>query len=353
MKIRKAILTGGGRATRLRPLTSTTNKHLINLAGQPMIFHAIRKVVKAGVEEIYINTNPGDTSLEKIIGDGSKFGVKITFFEQTGGPQGIAHVVKQAERFIGDEPFIFYLSDNIILNDINSLIDQYEKEGCHCVLALAKVPDPNRFGVPTIGEDGLIKEVIEKPENPLSDFAVSGIYIYGPKVFFEMFDKIVKSARGEYEISDIHSQLIKHGYKVGHSEITGWWKDTGKPEDLLLANRLLLDEMKDEDFNTPGKILLGEGVEIKDNVKIIGPAIIGDNTVLENCEIGPYTVLGKNNFIKDLDIEDSIIFDTCSLTRKGIKIKSSIIGNNVEMVEDLKKDNCHRILLGDSSFVEF
>mgnify|MGYP000555941418 CR=1 FL=1 len=279
MKIKKAILTGGGRATRLRPVTSTMNKHLIPLANKPMIFHAIEKMVAAGVEEIFINTNPGETELQRYIGDGGHWGVKITFFEQEGGPQGIAHVVKQAERFIGSDAFMFYLSDNVILGSLSGFIEEFSAGNYDCMLALSTVPDPERFGVPVLDANGKLTDVIEKPTNPPNNFAVTGIYLYGPNVFFKAFDHIQKSDRGEYEISSIHSDFLKNNLKVGYKEITGWWKDTGKPEDLILASKLLLEEIKPEHFKfegsiesgaqLEGKVKIGVGTTINKNTKII------------------------------------------------------------------------------------
>jgi glucose-1-phosphate thymidylyltransferase len=252
-KVKKALLTGGGRATRLRPITTTINKHLIPLAGKQMIVHAIEKVVEAGVEEIFINTNPGETQIQDTIGNGEKWGVRITYFEQTGGPQGIAHVVKCAEKFMGTDPFIFYLSDNIILGSITSLVENFEKNELDCMLALAEVPDPERFGVPQFDANGNLIDVFEKPHNPTSNLAVTGIYLYNAN-FFKALDHIQKSFRGEYEISDIHSFFLKNNFKVGYKEITGWWKDTGKPNDLLLANKLLLDEFRKENIKKNGKL---------------------------------------------------------------------------------------------------
>ena len=270
MKIKKAILTGGGRATRLHPITTTINKHLLPLANKPMIFHAIEKAVEAGIEEIFINTNPGEKDLENNIGDGGHWGIKIKFFEQTGGPQGIAHVVNEAKQFIGDDPFMFYLSDNIILGSIKPMFEEFENGNFDCMLALSEVPDPQRFGVPIFDENNKLIDVLEKPANPQNNFAVTGIYLYGPKLFFETFEKIEKSDRGEYEISSIHSHFLKNNKNVGYKEITGWWKDTGKPDDLLLANKLLLDEKK----------TLGNGsINVKDfeKVEIKNPVLIGKN----------------------------------------------------------------------------
>jgi glucose-1-phosphate thymidylyltransferase len=360
MKIRKAILTGGGRATRLRPVTSTINKHLIPLANKPMIFHAIDKVVEAGVEEVFINVNPGDTELQKHIGDGGHWGIKIKFYEQEGGPQGVAHVVKQAQQFIGDDPFLFYLSDNVILGSLKHLVDEFAANDYDCLLALAKVPDPERFGVPIFDADNRLVDVHEKPQNPPNNFAVTGIYIYGPGVFFKAFDNIKKSDRGEYEISSIHSHFLKNGQKVGHKEITGWWKDTGKPEDLLIANKLLLDELPDENFINEGKmeegavlegrVRIGVGTSIGKNVKITGPVLIGENCTLEDCVILPCTTIGAGSAIKKAELGNSILLNRCAVDC-AVKIDGSIFGANVTIVKNGKGD-FHHLILGENTLME-
>ena len=178
----KALITAGGRGTRLRPITYTINKHLIPLAGQPMIFYAIEKIVQAGIKEIYINTNEGETELQRVIGDGSRWNVKITFFEQTGGPRGIADVVRQAKKYIGDSSFILYLGDNIVLGELAPFVEYFKQEKLNCFLALSRVSDPTQFGVPMI-KDGKIVKVIEKPTDPPSSFAVTGIYIYDKNIW--------------------------------------------------------------------------------------------------------------------------------------------------------------------------
>jgi len=341
-KITKAILTGGGRATRLRPITATINKHLIPLANKPMIFHAIEKVIKAGIKEIFINTNPGETELQKVVGNGDRWGVKIKFFEQEGGPQGIAHVVKQAQKFIGDEPFMFYLSDNIILADLNQMVDKFNVNNYDCMLAFARVPDPERFGVPFFDENGRLTDVVEKPAKPLNDLAVTGIYLYGPKIFFEAFENIKKSDRGEYEISAIHSYLLKIGRNIGYEEITGWWKDTGKPDDLLIANSLLIDQL---DFPENG-YLIGKSVKRIGNTNFVGSVIIGNNCQLENCHIGPHVAINDNCILKNISIKNSLIFSDCVLIG-DCKLENSIIGRGVQVN---KNDNQkHQLILGENS----
>lgn len=349
-KIKKAILTGGGRATRLRPVTSTINKHLIPLANKPMIFHAIQKAVDAGIEEIFINTNPGEDQLPKYIGDGERWGIKIKYFEQTGGPQGVAHVVKEAEKFIGNAPFMFYLSDNVVFGSLKQMFDEFEQKGYDSMIALAQVSNASSFGVPYFDSQGKLVDVVEKPENPPNNFAVTGIYLYGPGIFYKAFDNIVKSARGEYEISSIHSYLLKNNYQVGHKEITGWWKDTGQPMDLIIANRLLLDEMPATDFNNPGKIKIGVGTTIGQNVKITGPVIIGENCALENCIIEPYSTIGSGCEIKNACITDSIILSNCKIDC-DLQIKDSIIGDKVQITRR-QPDKLHRLILGEQTLIE-
>jgi glucose-1-phosphate thymidylyltransferase len=359
MQVKKAILTGGGRATRLRPITSTINKHLIPLANKPMIFHAIDKAVEAGVTEIFINTNPGETQLQKAIGDGSHWGISITFFEQEGGPQGIAHVVKCAEKFIGSDPFMFYLSDNIILGSLKPFFDQFANDSLDCMLAFAKVPDPERFGVPVFNEAGELVRMLEKPSNPPNNFAQTGIYLYGPNVFFDAFDHIEKSPRGEYEISDIHTYFLEQGKKVGWKEITGWWKDTGKPEDLLLTNKLLLDEVSASAFavkgtvasgaKVSGKVHVGVGTTIGNNVTITGPVMIGENCVLDNCSVGPYVTIGSGSTIKQMTIEESMIFGNCTI-ESPLKLKQSIIGESVTVKNPVGESS--RLILGDYTLAQ-
>lgn len=362
MKIRKAILTGGGRATRLYPITTTINKHLLPLANKPMIFHAIERAVEAGVEEIYINTNPGEVELQKYIGDGGHWGIKIKFFEQTGGPQGIAHVVKCAQDFIGDDPFMFFLSDNIVLGSLPEIFEEFAKNKYDCMLAFATVPDARQFGVPYFDDSGKLIDIKEKPADPPHNLAQTGIYLYGPKVFFEVFDKIKKSPRGEYEISDIHSHFLKNNYKVGHKEISGFWKDTGQTEDLLIANRLLLEQMTETDFarqgvvspeaEIHGKVKIGIGSEINKNVLIRGPVVIGENCLLENCMIGPNVTIGSGSEIHQAKIDNSIILENTFIDCP-LLISESLIGKKVRLVKRKEGvQQSHKIIVGDKTVIE-
>lgn len=357
MKIKKAILTGGGRATRLHPVTTTINKHLLPLANKPMIFHAIEKAVAAGVTEIFINVNPGETELQQYIGDGGHWGISITFFEQTGGPQGIAHVVNEAQKFIGDEPFMFFLSDNVLLGSLEPLFQEFEAGNFDCLLALSQVPDPQRFGIPYFDAQGTLVDVVEKPSNPPNNLAVTGIYLYGPKIFFETFKTIQKSPRGEYEISSIHSEFLKHRKKVGYKEITGWWKDTGKTEELLVANQLLLEQIEPRTLpkELQGKITVqgtaqvGNGTTVSGTVVLNGPVIIGENCVLENCVIGPHVTLGAGTEVRRATITNSIVLDNCVLDYPH-EITGSLIGKKAVLRQ--KTDRAASLVLGDKTIIE-
>ncbi len=356
----KALITAGGRATRLRPITYTINKHLISLANKPMIFYAIEKIAETGVKEIGININPGDTEIPKAVGDGSRWGVKITFIEQTGGPKGLAHILKIAQPFLKDEPFIFYLGDNIILGSIKAFVDKFRTDKVNALLALSRVKDPQRFGVPEL-KDGKIVRVEEKPVNPKSDFAVTGIYVYDSNVF-KAVDAVKPSARGEYEISDVHTWLIEHGYAVGYQEITGWWKDTGKPEDLLEGNQLLLSEMSAEEMKVEGelaegavlngRVKIGKGTKIGARVLIRGPVVIGEGCSIENSYIGPYTAIGNQVEIYNTEVEHSVVFDYVDINCSK-RIVDSMIGQNATIVSSTSTlPMGHKLIIGDNSMVE-
>ncbi len=351
----KALIASGGRGTRLRPLTHTQNKHLIPIANKPILHYAIEAAVNAGVREIGIIHTADSNEVPTAIGNGKRWGVKISYIPQD-APLGLAHVVKIAEPFIGKDKFIFYLGDNMVVGGIKRFIDEYSGSECNCYLTLAKVKDPERFGVPTI-KDGKILRVDEKPKHPKSQYAVAGIYLYDSAIF-EAVNNIKPSKRGELEISDAHTYLIEHGYKVGYSEITGWWKDTGKPSDLLEANRLVLDNVEeklcgivDKASVIAGKVVLETGTKIVNSV-VRGPAIIGRNTVIENSYIGPFTSIGDNTTIRNSEVEYSIILNECKVVDVKIRIEGSILGNDVEIVEASGKPHVHRFMIGDQSRVE-
>ncbi len=356
----KALITAGGQGTRLRPITYTINKHLFPIANKPMIFHALEKVAAAGVKEVGININEGDKELPSVVGSGKKFGVKITYLEQKGGALGLAHIIKNAADWIGKDDLLFYLGDNIVSADLKSLIDKFYREKLDCLLTLSKVRDPKRFGVPIIKKNRITK-VEEKPQNPKSDFAVTGIYVYRP-VIIEATKKIKSSKRGEFEISDAHTYLINKGCKVGYEEITGWWKDTGKPEDLLEGNSLILNTLRGydvpfknlkEEWKIEGAVKVGKGTKFKGNVVLRGPVVIGENCIIEDSCIDPYTSIGDRVEISKTEVSHSIVCDDVKIKDCGVRIVDSLLGrNSIVKAQGHTLPSGHKLIIGDNAQVE-
>jgi glucose-1-phosphate thymidylyltransferase len=354
----KGLIAAGGKGTRLRPITTNRNKHTIPLANKSMIELAVEKLATAGIKDIGIVVNLGDIELEPILGDGSKYGVKITYIEQTGGALGVAHVIKIARKFLLDDDFVFYLGDNIILGDVKDFINTFYEQKLNALLALSKVKDPERFGVPKI-ENNRIVEVIEKPTNPPSQYAVAGIYIYDKNIH-NIIENLAPSPRGEYEISDAHTNLINQGFQVGFSEITGWWKDTGKPQDLLEGNQLLLAQIKNSiiqgdlslESTIEGTVIIEDGAKVKGKSFIRGPVIIGKNSIIDSSYIGPYTSIGIDCNITNSEIEHSLLMNNITINSSK-RIVDSILGNSVIITD---KENTfpkgHKLVIGDNSQVE-
>ncbi|MBI5198158.1 MAG: glucose-1-phosphate thymidylyltransferase [Nitrospirae bacterium] len=356
----KALITSGGKGTRLRPITHTSNKHLIPIANKPMIHYAIEAVAEAGIREIGILYNP-DTGreIQDALGSGDRWGVKLTYILQE-RPEGLAHVVKVSRDFLGDEPFVFYLGDNVVVGGVTRFIDDFHKAKSNCHLVLSKVRDPERFGVPEI-RDGRIVRVEEKPNQPKSRYAVTGIYLYDASIW-DAVNNIKPSPRGELEISDAHQYLIDKGHKVSYSEITGWWKDTGKPEDLLEANRLSLDRVigdhepiiegeVDAASDIAGKVIVEKGARIVRS-SIRGPVIIGENSVIEDSYIGPFTSIYYDCHIKNSEVEYSIILEKCRIIDADVRIERSLLGREAEIIRCQTKPRTQKFIIGDQSIVE-
>lgn len=353
----KALITAGGKGTRLRPLTHTLNKHLIPIANKPILHYALEYVAEAGVKEAAIIVNAGSTEVQDALGDGAQWGLRLTYIPQE-APLGLAHCVKISRKFIGDEPFIFYLGDNMVVGGISRFCDEFTRNKSNCHLVLAQVPDPERFGVPVI-EGDRITAVEEKPAQPKSKYAVAGIYLYDSSIF-DAVHAIKPSARGELEISDAHQWLLDHGKKVTFSEITGWWKDTGLPMDLLEANRLVLDHVEnlrvdsaivEGNSRVTGRVILQPGARIIDS-HIRGPAIIGQNTVIKNSYIGPYTSIYRECIIENSELEFSIVLERCQVKDIGARIECSLLGCDVRLRCTHEKPLAHRFVVGDQGMIE-
>jgi len=355
----KALIAAGGRGTRLRPITSTSNKHLIPIANKPMLFYAIEAVAEAGIREIGLVFGPeSHTAISAAIAPYARQGLRFTLMIQD-APRGLAHVVKLAEPFVAGESFVFHLGDNLMTQKVADCVRQFHVQKANCLLVVAKVRDPQRFGVAEL-RDGRVVGVVEKPANPKSPYAVTGLYCYDHSIF-EAVASIQPSARGELEISDAHQYLIDHGFSVGYTEVVGWWKDTGKPEDLLEANRLVLTQRVaatqsalhgeiDAASSIEGSVVIETGARVTAS-RLRGPSIIGPGSVIERSTIGPFTAVGPSCRVADSNVEDSILMEGCRIIDAGGRIVHSLIGRDVKIAKSGDSGN-HQFVVGDQSRIE-
>ena len=337
----KGLVLSGGYGTRLRPLTHTGPKQLIPIANKPNILYCIEDLRAAGIKDIgIILGNVMPEKVQEFLGDGSKFGVQLTYIVQ-GEPKGIAHAVNCAAEFMGQESFVVYLGDNLLKNGIKSIPEKMIKEKADCVISLCPVKEPQRYGIAELSPDEKsVLRTVEKPREPKSNLAVIGVYAFNPS-FFKVYPKLKPSWRNEFEITDAISTLIDSGFKVVPHKVEGWWKDTGKPEDILEANHLILDGIEtmnegnvEDGATVIGRVKLGKGSVIVGRSVVRGPSIIGENCKIgPNAYIGPYTSIGDRCHVVAAEIDDSIIMDDTvvdvdkkivrSLVGKGSRILSS------------------------------
>ena len=352
----KGLILSGGKGTRLRPLTYTSAKQLVPVANKPVLFFGIESIVAAGITEIGIIVGDTKDEIRAAVGDGSQFGAEVTYIEQD-APRGLAHAVMIAEDFLGDDSFVMYLGDNLIAGGITSLVDEYRELGCNAQILLAEVPNPQQFGVAELADDNTVKQLVEKPAKPRSNLALVGVYMFDAQIF-ESVKRIKPSARGELEITDAIQDLIDRGFEVHPHKVRGWWKDTGKLEDMLEANRIVLEayDIKrgsgevGDGSQIEGRVELGEGVEVIDSI-IRGPAIIGAGTRLENAFVGPYSSIGDGCTLVRCEIENSIVLSGSEIRDIGLRIDGSLMGRNVRIVKTDFKPKAYRFMLGDNSEV--
>ena len=352
----KALILSGGKGTRLRPITHTSAKQLVPVANKPILFYGIESIAECGIKDIGVIVGETHLEIKSAVGDGSKWGVKITYIHQD-APLGLAHAVKISQSFLGEEPFVMYLGDNLIKDGIQPLVKDFVSEKPDAQILLARVPNPNQFGVAELEPGGKrVKRLEEKPAHPRSDLALVGVYMFSA-VIFEAVNAIKPSKRGELEITDAIQYLIDKGYNVKPHIIDGWWKDTGKLEDMLEANRIILGTKKplnlgsvDSSSRIEGVVEIAKGAEIISS-HIRGPVVIGENTKIINSYIGPYTSIYYDALVENSEIEHTIILEK-SRVRDIRRLEDSLIGQNVEITRTQKKPHAYRIMVGDSSKVE-
>jgi len=350
----KGLILSGGKGTRLRPITYTSAKQLVPVANKPVLFYGIEAIRDAGITDIGIVVGDTKDEVKAAVGDGTAFGVRVTYIEQE-EPLGLAHAVLISEDFLGDDPFVMYLGDNLILGGIKELAKEFEHDRPNAQILLAKVANPSQFGVAEL-KDGKVVRLVEKPEKPMSDLALVGVYMFDKNVF-EAVKNIKPSARGELEITDAIQYLIDNGYNVHPHMVNGWWKDTGKLDDMLEANRMVLDSMEkrldgyvDSSSKVEFKVVVEKGAEIINSV-VRGPAVIGAGARIVNSFIGPFTAIDKNVQVYGSEIEHSIVLEGSSINEVDRRIEDSLIGRNVEIGKSPLKPAAYRFMLGDNSKV--
>jgi glucose-1-phosphate thymidylyltransferase len=348
----KGLILSGGKGTRLRPLTYTSAKQLVPIANKPVLFYGVEAIVAAGIREIGVVVGDTREEIRAALGDGSRFGARVTYIEQD-SPRGLAHAVLISEPFLKGEPFVVYLGDNVIADGITTLVEDYRRLGCNSQILLAKVANPSQFGVAEL-EDGRVVRLTEKPKHPKSDLALVGVYMFDDSIW-EAVKAIRPSARQELEITDAIQWLVDHGRTVHPHLVSGWWKDTGKIEDMLEANRIILDtftagglEDIDSASRVEGKVVVEKGARLERST-VRGPAIIGAGAEIRDAFVGPYTAVGADCLIDRCEIENSIVLEGSRLERIPVRIADSLIGKNVRIHPGLERPRVHRFLVGDNS----
>ena len=324
------------------------------VANKPVLFYGIEAIAEAGITDIGIVVGDTQAEIRAAVGDGSRWGVKVQYIEQD-APRGLAHAVKISRDYIGDEPFVMYLGDNLLNKGITQFVREFDAQKPAAQILLTRVPDPQMFGVAQL-DNGKVVRLVEKPQEPIGDLALVGVYMFGPEVF-ESVNRIKPSSRNELEITDAIQDLIDRGLTVRPHIVEGWWKDTGKLEDMLEANRLILETFDrsiegqvDAESRVEGKVVIEKGAVIERSV-IRGPAIIGRGARIVHAYVGPFTSIGNDVEIKDSEIEHSIVLEGSSVRDLANRVIDSLIGRNVRIWREPVKPSAYRFMLGDNSEV--
>jgi len=355
----KGVILAGGTGSRLRPITHTGPKQLVPIANKPVLEYALDDLIEAGIDEIgIILGNKGRNKIQEYFGDGSEFGIDITYIVQ-GEPLGLAHAVGCARDFVGDDSFVVYLGDDMMREGINDLVADFNSEAYAAGIGLQEVDEPSRYGVVGRDEAGDVTKLVEKPENPPSNLALIGIYVFTPEIF-EQIEELEPSWRGELEVTEAIQGLLDDGRRVQSHVVHDWWKDTGKPEDVLHANRLVLDDLDsdiqgivDDDASLMGRVEVGTGTTVENGAVVRGPASIGENTHIgSNAYIGPYTSIGDNCEVDNAHIEATVTIGENTITADRT-IVDSLIGREASVTTNENKQPAgDRLVIGQSSSLE-
>jgi glucose-1-phosphate thymidylyltransferase len=352
----KGVLLSGGTGSRLRPITHTGPKQLVPVANKPVLEYAVEDLKEAGITEIgVILGNKGREEIQELLGDGSEYGVDITYIVQ-GNPLGLAHAAGCARDFVGGDDFVMYLGDNILNSGVTDLVESFKDGEYGAGIALQEVKNPQAFGIADVDNHGNVTKLMEKPDEPPTNLALIGMYVFSSAVF-DAIDELEPSWRGELEITDAIQDLLEDGYEIDSHVVTGWWKDTGKPEDILEANRLVLEDKElntagvvEDGAETDGRIELADSSVIEERAVVRGPVSIAENTIIKSgTYVGPYTSIGTNSILEDIHIENSVVIGDSEITANG-RIVDSLLGRNanVESADELLPEG-RRLVIGENS----
>ncbi|MEX1162645.1 MAG: glucose-1-phosphate thymidylyltransferase [Nitriliruptor sp.] len=351
----KGLVLAGGSGTRLRPITFTSAKQLVPVANKPILFYGLEQLRDAGVVDVGIVVGDTAADIEAAVGDGSAFGLQVTYLRQE-APLGLAHAVLTAADFLGDDDFVMFLGDNLIEGGLGDLVAAFERDRPAAQLLLKRVPDPDRFGVAVLGADGTIERLVEKPADPPSDLALVGVYLFTSAIV-DASRRIVPSARGELEITDAIQRLVDDGLPVRASQVSGWWLDTGKKDELLDANRVVLSTVirrvegeVDAASTITGEVVIEAGAVVAGSV-VRGPAVIAAGTRIVDSYVGPFTSIDRGCVVERSEVEFSVLMPGCHL-RDVRRLEGSLLGRDVRVVRGTRRPSAHRLLLGDHSDVE-
>ena len=351
----KSIILCAGKGTRLRPLTHTSAKHLIPIANKPVLFYAIETIKGCGIKDIGVIVGETQDDIRSELKNGSRWGVNISYIEQKEA-LGLAHAVSAASDFLGEDKFLMYLGDNLLKNGVESYAHKFIQGNYNAFVLLTEVDNPRQFGVAEL-EEGRVVRVVEKPKDPVSNLALIGVYFFDKNVH-QAIGSIKPSGRGELEITDAIQWMIDNGYKVGAEVIKGWWKDTGKPDDILEANRLILEDIErdisgakvDEKSVISGRVKIGKGSEIV-NSKIVGPIIMGESVRVIDSYVGPFTSISEGVQIIKSEIEYSVVLEETKLEYIRGRMQRCLIGKGVHIYYAKELPQTYEFILGDHSKV--
>ena len=351
----KGLVLSGGAGTRLRPITHTRAKQLVTVAGKPVLFYGLEAMAEAGIKQVGIIIGDTGDEIRAAVGDGSQFGLAVTFIPQD-APRGLAHAVLTAEEFIGDSAFCMYLGDNLLRDGVAGFVDEFRAGDADAMILLQHVPNPSEYGVAELDASGAVKQLVEKPKEPKSDLALVGVYLFTSSIFAAA-KKLEPSWRGEYEITDAIQGLVDSGLRVEPHVVTGWWKDTGQLVDMLEANRLVLDAIDTDiqgtvvDSKIEGRVVIQVGATVE-RCHIRGPVVICSGATVRDAYIGPYSAISEDAHVERAEMAHAILLERSSIIGIETRIEDSLIGADCQIRRSDAIRSANRLLVGDGSRIE-